>query len=84
MTDSRETPRWEASWALTVGVIVAASLIALVPVMFASMFGQSTLIGLPVSYFLAGVVVPPLIALTIFWFARVQDRIDRRFDGPQA
>ncbi len=84
MTDSRETPRWEASWALTVGVIAAAALIALGPVMFASMFDQSTLLGLPVSYFLAGVVVPPLIAVTIFWFAENQDRIDRRFDGPES
>ena len=81
MTDSRETPRWEASWALTVGIIVAATLIALAPVMFASMFDQSTLLGLPASYFLAGIVVPPLIAVMIFWFAASQDRIDRRFDG---
>lgn len=82
MTDSRETPRWEASWALTVGVVAAAVLIALAPVMFASMFGQSTLLGLPTSYFLAGIVVPPAIAVTIFWFAASQDRIDRRFDNP--
>ncbi len=82
MTDSRETQRWEASWALTVGVIGAATLITLAPVMFASMTDQSTLLGLPTSYFLAGIVVPPLIAATIFWFARNQDRIDRRFDGP--
>ncbi len=80
MTDSRETPRWEANWALTVGVIVAATLIALAPVIFASMTDQSTLLGLPTSYFLAGIVVPPLIAVTIFWFAKSQDRIDRRFD----
>jgi putative solute:sodium symporter small subunit len=81
VTENRETPRWEASWALTVGVIVAAILIALGPVMFATMIGQSTMLGLPTSYFLAGIVVPPLIAVTIFWFAENQDRIDRRFDG---
>lgn len=83
MTDQNETQRWEASWALTVGVIAAATLIALTPVMFASMTEGSTLLGLPTSYFLAGIVVPPLIAVTIFWFADSQDRIDRRFDGPQ-
>ena len=82
MIDSRETPRWEASWALTVGIIAAATLIALAPVMFATMTDQSTLLGLPISYFLSGIVVPPLIAVTIFWFAESQDRIDRRFDGP--
>ncbi len=81
MTDNRETPRWEASWALTVGVIAAGMLIALGPVMFASMTDRSTLLGLPASYFLAGIIVPPLIAATIFWFAENQDRIDRRFDG---
>ncbi len=81
MTDRSETPRWQASWALTVGVIAAAALIALAPVMFASMFDQSTLLGLPTCYFLAGIVVPPLIAVTIFWFAKSQERIDRRFDG---
>jgi putative solute:sodium symporter small subunit len=84
VTDSRETQRWEASWALTVGVIAAATLIALAPVMLSSMTDQSTLLGLPASYFLAGIVVPPLIAVTIFWFAESQDRIDRRFDGPQS
>ena len=84
MTDSRETPRWEASWALTVGVITAATLIALAPVMLSSMTDRSTLLGLPVSYFLAGIVVPPLIVVTIFWFAESQDRIDRRFDGPRS
>lgn len=84
MTSSRETPRWEASWALTVGVIVAAALIVLAPVMFASMIDQSTILGLPMSYFLSGIVVPPLIAITIFWFARSQDRIDRRFGGPES
>ena len=84
MTDSHETPRWEANWALTVGVITAAILIALAPVIFASMTDQSTLLGLPTSYFLAGIVVPPLIALTIFWFCENQDRIDRRFDGPES
>ena len=83
MTDRSETLRWEASWALTVGVIAAAALFALAPVMFASMFDQSTLLGLPSSYFIAGIVVPPLIAVTIFWFAENQDRIDRRFDGPE-
>ncbi len=83
MTDSRETPRWEANWALTVGVITAGALVALAPVMLASMTDPSTLLGLPASYFLAGIVVPPLIALLIFWFAEGQDRIDRRFGGPQ-
>ena len=83
MIDNRETPRWEASWALTVGVIAAAMLIALAPAMFATHDRrQSTLLGLPTSYFLSGIVVPPLIAVTIFWFAQSQDRIDRRFDGP--
>jgi putative solute:sodium symporter small subunit len=84
LTDSHETPRWEASWALAVGVIAAAILIALAPVMFASMVDRSTLLGLPASYFLAGIVAPPLIAATIFWFAHAQDRIDRRVDGPQS
>lgn len=83
MTDSRETQRWDAIWALAVGVIAAAIVMTLGPVMFASMTDQSTLLGLPASYFLAGIIVPALIALTIFWFARTQDRIDRRFDGPQ-
>ena len=82
MIDSSETPRWDASWALTVGIITAATLFALAPVMFATMTDKTTLLGLPVSYFLSGVVVPPLIAVTIFWFAESQDRIDRRFDGP--
>jgi putative solute:sodium symporter small subunit len=82
LIDSRETPRWAASWALTVGIISAATLFALAPVMFASMTDGSTLLGLPVSYFLSGIVVPPLIAVTIFWFAESQERIDRRFDGP--
>ena len=81
VTDDRETPRWEASWALTVGVVAAALLIALAPVMFASMTDHATLLGLPASYFLGGIVVPPLIAAAIFWFAGSQDRIDRRFDG---
>jgi len=83
VTDKSETLRWEASWALTVGVIAAATLIALAPVMFASVFGRSTLLGLPVGTFLAGIVAPPLIAVTIFWFARSQDRIDRRFEKPE-
>lgn len=82
MIDNRETPHWEASWALTVGIIAAAMLIALAPAMFASMIDGATLLGLPTSYFLSGIVVPPLIAVTIFWFAQSQDRIDRRFDGP--
>jgi putative solute:sodium symporter small subunit len=82
LPESRETQRWEASWALAVGVIAAAILITLGPVMFASMTDQSTLLGLPASYVFAGIIVPPLIALTIFWFARLQDRIDRRFDDP--
>ena len=84
MSDNRETPRWEASWALTVGAIAAAMLLALAPVMFASMTDGSPLLGLPASYFLAGIVVPPLIAAMIFWFAGNQDRIDRRFDGPES
>lgn len=84
MTNSRDTSRWEASWALMVGVIAAATLIALAPAMFASVTEQSTMLGLPTSYFLSGVVVPPLIAVTIFWFAKSQDRINRRFDGPES
>jgi putative solute:sodium symporter small subunit len=84
LIDSREKPRWEASWALTVGTIAAGVLLALAPAMFASMTGDSTLLGLPTSYFLAGIVVPVLIVATIFWFADSQDRIDRRFDSPSS
>ena len=67
-----------------VGVIAAAILIALAPAMFASMTEQSTMLGLPTSYFLSGVIVPPLIAVMIFWFAQSQDRINRRFDDPES
>ena len=83
MTDRRETPRWEASWALTIGFVAAGASLALAPVMFSSMTDGATMLGLPGSYFLAGVVIPPLIAVVIFWSANGQDRIDRRFDDLQ-
>lgn len=82
MTDSRETPRWEASRALAVGAIAAGTLFAVAPVASAPVTGTATVLGLPASWFLAGVIVPLAIAVTIFWFAGSQDRIDRRFGPP--
>lgn len=81
MTDSREKPRWEASRALAAGAIAAGTLLALAPVASASMTGAATVLGLPASDFLAGVIVPLAIAAAIFWFAGSQERVDRRF-GP--
>ena len=82
VTDDRETPRWEASWALTVGVDrrgdadrAGAGDVRVDdrPCRPCSVCRRATSS--------AGIVVPPLIAATIFWFAGSQDRIDRRFDG---
>ncbi len=81
MSDAREASRWEASWALAVGVIAGLTLIALAPAMASSLFDHSTVLGLPTSYFLTGILVPVLIVVAIFWFAQAQDRLDRRFDG---
>ena len=84
MPDSREMRRWEASRTLTVAAVVAGGILALAPVVLAAMTGRSSVLGLPTSDFLSGIVVPSLIAATIFWFARNQDRIDRRFDAPES
>jgi len=77
--DTDETSRWEASWALAVGVIAGTALIAVGPAILAPLTEDATILGFPAGAFLAGMVVPPLVAVAIFWFARSQERIDRRF-----
>jgi putative solute:sodium symporter small subunit len=79
MNDTDETSRWEASWALAVGTIAGATLVGLAPAMLAPLTENSTFLGFPFGAFLAGIVVPPLVAAAIFWFAGAQQRIDRRF-----
>jgi hypothetical protein len=81
MSEERENPRWEASWALAVGAIAGSAVLALLPAMLAASFGARTILGLPAAYFLAGVIVPPLLAAGIFFFSALQDRLDRRTDG---
>jgi hypothetical protein len=74
----RENPGWEASWALAVGTIAGSAVLALLPAMLSATLRRA-IFGLPAVYFLAGVVVPPLLALGVFAFAALQDRLDRRF-----
>ena len=83
MDETGEASRWEASWALAVGAIAGAALIGFAPAMLAPLTDDATILGFPVGVFLAGIVVPPLTALAIFWFARSQERIDRRFGATE-
>ena len=83
MTDHRETAHWKATGALAAGLVAAGILLALAPVMVSSLTDRLLILGLPTSYFLAGVIVPLLFAVAIFWSASSQNRIDRRYDGPQ-
>jgi putative solute:sodium symporter small subunit len=82
VSDARENQRWEATVELATGVAVAALVIA-ATVALAPFVGTETILGLPVRYFLAGLVVPVLLVFGVFWLARRQDKLDRRFDAAE-
>ena len=82
MGDANETSRWEATVELAIGVIVVATLAGLALVI-APFVGGDTVLGLPFRYFLAGLIVPVLLVLAVFWLAGRQDKIDRRFDAAE-
>ena len=80
--ESGDKLRWEATIELAIGVVAAAVIVALTLVL-APLFGNEPILGLPPRYLLAGLVAPVLLVFAVFWLARRQDRIDRRFDASQ-
>ncbi len=81
MGSDREALRWEASWALAVGAVTIGLLLGFAPAVLASFTDGATMLGLPAGYFLGGLLVPIVLVAAIFWFARSQGQLDRRFDA---
>jgi len=78
LSDDRETLRWEGSWALAVGVVIAGALLAVIPAALAPMLDGATVIGLPLPVFLGALIAPLGIVAVLFFFAVSQGQLDRR------
>ena len=82
MGDASETARWEATVELAVGVVAVAALVGLALVA-APFIGGDNILGLPSRTFLAGLLAPIFLVVAIFWLARRQDKLYRRFDAAE-
>jgi putative solute:sodium symporter small subunit len=75
MSDIGQTERWRATARLSLGVVVALVILAL---FFVSLVERPDRAGYPLGLVIAVTGMPATITLVVFWFARRQERIDRR------
>lgn len=80
--DTGDKARWEATVELAIGVVVVAVVVALT-LALAPLFGSDPILGMPPRVFLAGLVTPVLLVFAVFWMAKRQEKIDRRFDAAE-
>ena len=82
MGDTNEHLRWEATVELAIGVIAVAALVA-IALVAAPFVGGDTIFGLSARTFLAGLLAPIFLVVAVFWLARRQEKLDRRFDAAE-
>jgi putative solute:sodium symporter small subunit len=75
MDEQEQTVWWQKTQALT-GVSLLGLLFVIVSPLMVS--ANTTFFGMPLSYFLAAIVVPVVLVVGIFWVSGRQERLDRR------
>jgi putative solute:sodium symporter small subunit len=75
MSDIEQTGRWRATARLALAVVVTLVILVL---FFVSLVEAPDQAGYPLGLVVAATGLPAAITLLVFWFARRQERIDRR------
>jgi putative solute:sodium symporter small subunit len=75
MSDIEQTGRWRATARLALAVVVVLVILVL---FFVSLVEAPDQAGYPLGLVVAVSGLPAAITLLVFWYARRQERIDRR------
>lgn len=75
MSDVGQSERWGETARLSLAVVVALVVLVL---FFVSLVEEPAAQSFPIGLVVAVTGLPAAIALLVFWFARRQERIDRR------
>ena len=79
MAASNEQAWWRRTRELAIATLAFSVALALVILILSEPLDRGTLFGLPFGYFLAAEGLPVVLAALIFWSARRQVDIDRRY-----
>jgi putative solute:sodium symporter small subunit len=80
MIDSGQEAWWRTTRALAVAALGGVVLLGFLLYALARITGGETLLALPVDYLLAAAILPFVLLVVIFWFARRQGEVDRQHD----
>jgi putative solute:sodium symporter small subunit len=80
MIDSGQEAWWRITRALAVAALGGVVLLGFLLYALARITGEETLLALPADYLLAAAIVPLVLLVVIFWFARRQSEVDRQHD----
>lgn len=78
MSDEDQEAWWRSTRGLAVATLGGAALAAFLIFVLARVAGEETLLALPFDYALAAAIVPLLLLLLVFWYARRQGDLDRQ------
>jgi len=78
MDDEDQEAWWHSTRGLAVAALGGAALAAFLLLVLGRVTGEETFLALPFDYALAAAIVPLLLLMIVFWYARRQADVDRQ------